>query len=199
MNSISKLKDNGLLLRSFDDGDKTEEMCLAAVRQCGDALEYVPEHLKTIQVCLAAVSNNGTSLKYVPDHLKIYEICLAAINNYGCSIVYVPKEIITQEMCLCAASNSEVLSCDGGRIYDYIPEGFKTKEFYLEAAKYSIRDIIFVDKDKFSEYEWATLILSNYSNYDYICERLPREIRNDVQKIVEKNIKHNSCCLNYDI
>jgi len=43
---------------------------LAAVRQDGMALSYVPEKLRTVEVCLKAVRQNGSALQYVPENLK---------------------------------------------------------------------------------------------------------------------------------
>ena len=39
-----------------------EEEALAAVRQDGRTLEYVPENLRTVELCLEAVKENGMAL-----------------------------------------------------------------------------------------------------------------------------------------
>ncbi|MCR5256736.1 MAG: DUF4268 domain-containing protein [Desulfovibrio sp.] len=42
-------------LRLVPDAEKTAEMCMDAVRQCGIALRFVPDRLKTPELCMAAV------------------------------------------------------------------------------------------------------------------------------------------------
>jgi hypothetical protein len=49
---------------------KTPELCLAAVKHRGTALEYVPEGLKTEELCLAAAGRNLDALNFFPAHLR---------------------------------------------------------------------------------------------------------------------------------
>ena len=56
---------------------QTPEICLAAVKQNGLALQYVIISKRTPEVCLAAVKQNGNSLEYVEE--QTHEICLEAI------------------------------------------------------------------------------------------------------------------------
>jgi hypothetical protein len=60
----------GLKLRHLSEGEKTEAVCLDAVRDRASALEYVPEALMTEAVCLAAVQKDPSALQYVPDALR---------------------------------------------------------------------------------------------------------------------------------
>ncbi|MDR1308701.1 MAG: DUF4116 domain-containing protein [Deltaproteobacteria bacterium] len=46
------------------------EICQAAVRRSGQALEYVPEKFKTREVCLAAGRQNGSALEHVPREFR---------------------------------------------------------------------------------------------------------------------------------
>jgi hypothetical protein len=48
----------------------TEELCLLAVEDYGQALEVVPAKFKTKKVCMAAVANDGFALEYVPKRLQ---------------------------------------------------------------------------------------------------------------------------------
>jgi hypothetical protein len=54
------------VFQDVPDALKTPELCLVAVQNEGEALEYVPEALKTPELCLAAVQNDGKALQYVP-------------------------------------------------------------------------------------------------------------------------------------
>jgi hypothetical protein len=82
------------------DEIKTPELCIAAVKQNGFALEFVPKDLMTTEVCLAAVYRYGCALEYVPESLKSAEMCLAAIRQNALALEYVPENLKTLELCL---------------------------------------------------------------------------------------------------
>jgi hypothetical protein len=46
------------------------EICVAAVKHDGWALEYVTEELRTAEICLEAVKQEGGALSYVPEELQ---------------------------------------------------------------------------------------------------------------------------------
>ena len=43
---------------------KDEQLCLLAVQQIGDALQWVPPELRTIEICRVALSNDPAALEY---------------------------------------------------------------------------------------------------------------------------------------
>ena len=45
--------------------EQTLQICLAAIRRIGDALQDIKE--QTPEICLAAVQQNGYALRYVKD------------------------------------------------------------------------------------------------------------------------------------
>jgi hypothetical protein len=98
---LAAVKQNGLVLRYVPDSLRTKEVSLAAVEQDGRALEYVPEALKTEDMCLAAVKEDGRALKYVPAALKTADMCLAAVKQDDWALRYVP-EALKADICLAA-------------------------------------------------------------------------------------------------
>jgi hypothetical protein len=44
---------------------------MAAVRQEGRALKFVPEEMRTAEICAAAVRQNADALEWVPDGLAV--------------------------------------------------------------------------------------------------------------------------------
>jgi hypothetical protein len=44
---------------------------MAAVKQNGNALYYVPEELRDYNICIAAVKQNGEALEFVPKELRL--------------------------------------------------------------------------------------------------------------------------------
>jgi hypothetical protein len=129
------------------DGLETRELCLAAVRQYGPALKYVPEALKSDgpeahELCLAAVRQNGWALQWVPEELRTngpgaVELCLTAVRQDGAALEFVPEDMKTgthgAELCLTAVRQS-------GWALKFVPENMKTngpaaRELCLEAVK----------------------------------------------------------------
>jgi len=72
-----------------------EEEALAAMRQDGMLLRFVPPELITEEVCIQAVRQDYRALYYVPEELKTAEVCLEAVANNGRALEYVPPELIT--------------------------------------------------------------------------------------------------------
>ena len=65
------------------------KLCLAAVQQNGDALQYVQN--QTPEICLAAVKENGNALLYVQTQTP--EICLEAVKQTKKAYAYVQPQI----------------------------------------------------------------------------------------------------------
>ena len=57
----------------------TPSNCLAAVRQNGLNLRYVPEHLKSNKVCSEAVFKHASAFTYVPISRMSPKLCLMAV------------------------------------------------------------------------------------------------------------------------
>ena len=69
------------------------ERFLAAVREKGEMLKYIPEPLRTEELCLAAVQQDGRMLAYVPDGLKTEALCLAAAKQNREAMQHVPPAL----------------------------------------------------------------------------------------------------------
>ena len=69
----------------------SSEECLEAVRQKGDALQYVQN--QTEEICLEAVRQNSYALQWVQNQTE--EICIEAVRKNGCALRYVNIDAIT--------------------------------------------------------------------------------------------------------
>ncbi len=69
------------------------ERFLAAVRDKGEMLKYIPETLRTEELCLAAVQQDGRMLAYVPETLKTEALCLSAVQQNRNAMQYVPPSL----------------------------------------------------------------------------------------------------------
>jgi len=63
--------------------------------------EQPPEH-RTPEICLAAVKEDGWNLLWVPNQQVTQELCLAAVRQVGGSLLWVSPELLTPEICLAA-------------------------------------------------------------------------------------------------
>jgi len=92
------MKDMQQIFRMNDylEDKQTREVCLAAVMECGWALEYVKE--RTPEICLAAVTEDGLALQWVQEQTP--ELCRVAVHTTGHALQYVKEQ--TPELCLAA-------------------------------------------------------------------------------------------------
>lgn len=105
-NLLKKIcNENGAMLRELTYSEKTYDICLISVSNCGASLEYVPKCRQTVEICLAAIKNNGDSLEYVKQDLQTYEMVLIAIKESGSAIEYCKEELLTDELCLIAVKD----------------------------------------------------------------------------------------------
>ena len=67
-----------ITLGDVPEASQSEALCLEAVRQDGQALEYAPEALHSEALCLEAVRHDCGALEYVPEALRSEALCLEA-------------------------------------------------------------------------------------------------------------------------
>jgi len=113
------------------DGDLskyvTKEMCLEAVKKngYGNALRYVPIHLKTEEMCLEAVNENGRALQFVLNKFITKEMCLEAVKKNGFALQFVPTSLMTEEICFEAVKQNRIVSI-------YVPTSFISERIKLK-------------------------------------------------------------------
>lgn len=75
--------------------------CLAAVKENGMSLEYVPQQYHTPELCKAAVNQNGYALMYLKfldglSSIDIKGLCVLAIKQYGGPIRHITPDMQTR-------------------------------------------------------------------------------------------------------
>ena len=85
---------------------QTEEICLAAVKNNGEALKYV--HHQTDEICRAACLNNRYAIKYMHDQNE--EFCLDILSNYKNSLG-IFKHIRNPSVKICLEACKKDKSC----------------------------------------------------------------------------------------
>ena len=88
--------------REFFQKWSTEAVCLEAVKNDGNALQYVKE--QTEAVCLEAVKRNGDALRYVKEQTEA--VCLEAVKRNGYALQYVAV-IDILEICIKEVETNE--------------------------------------------------------------------------------------------
>jgi hypothetical protein len=53
----------------FPINDRTYRECLAAVKECGWNLQFVPDELRTPELCLVAIAQDKGACQFVPKEL----------------------------------------------------------------------------------------------------------------------------------
>lgn len=104
-------------------------MCLAAVQDCGDVLQLVPEPLRDREMCLTAVRSSGLSLEFVPEPLRDRELCLEAVASNGRALRLVPDALKDYDMCLKSLKRHGTL--------ELVPEAFRDCGMCLEAVRWN--------------------------------------------------------------
>jgi hypothetical protein len=103
---VEAMQHSGLSIQYYK-GEKPEHLCIEAVKQNGLALQHIEAPYQTEEVCLYAVNNNWESLQYVKQ--QSVEICKTAIGKSGNAIQYVVEP--TPELCCSALENGGGIAC----------------------------------------------------------------------------------------
>jgi hypothetical protein len=113
---------------------KDREMCVHAVGEFRDNLEYVPSHFLDINFCLETIKIASGVFRNIPLHFKENDIIIKAaieckvFGYYGCLLEYIPEHKKTYKMCM------KVINMDGVKGSDdikHIPVKFQTKSLIL--------------------------------------------------------------------
>jgi hypothetical protein len=147
------------MLMGIPRGNKTPEMCLAAVKKYGLSLRAIPLALMTAEMCLEAVKQNGLAIRYVPVPFKTAELERIAVGQNWMALHFVYQ---TRELCLLALGQCEKavdyiwnpwpeILLSTGRItqeeFDYREALDEAREFYYShiGLFYANRDRILQD------------------------------------------------------
>lgn len=79
---------NGLALQYVDPKDRTPEICLLALKQNAQALEFCP--LQTSQFYRAAITQDSSVLRFIPR--QTLNICLFALGKDPSSMQYIREQ-----------------------------------------------------------------------------------------------------------
>lgn len=126
MDRILAVQYNGQHLKTYNERNRTYQVCLAAVGNDGTAIHFVPQCHRTYEMYLTACKSRGSVLKGVPDEMKDAAMCLAAVQSDGVALQNVPDELKTVELCRAAV-------CKSSSAFAYMPMEFITPEFCISA------------------------------------------------------------------
>merc|ERR1719215_473916 len=89
---------------------KTENVCLAAVRRKGVALEHVPEAMKSEAMCFEAVVQDANAMKFVPQNMRSYELQVLADGQFITMHVSGPEDDGLYDVTLTGMNGDELAS-----------------------------------------------------------------------------------------
>lgn len=87
------VKKKGSNLRKILVEYRTENICWSAIKNCADAIEYVPD--KTYEMCEYVVKKCGKLLRFVPMKYRTNCLCFCATKQNHNAFKYVPNNVIT--------------------------------------------------------------------------------------------------------
>jgi hypothetical protein len=127
---------DGMLVNRWKLHEGSLELCVVAVAENPDALQYVPDVLrekffnKTGAIKWKDVIKEigGGILEYIPEKAKTEKLCILAVKDNGRALEYVPENYKTEEMCSAAVKSN-------GSALEYVPKKYRTEKMCLEAVK----------------------------------------------------------------
>ena len=131
---------------------KAEKMCVKAVEDEPEALEFVPDHLKTKKMCEGAVEVSPWQLKYVPDHFKTEKMCDKVVWEDPFSLQFVSDWFVTREELHMWYDDSEY--CDGDDDEDNFfkwCDGYKKRK----VQKASIKEALSIAWHPSGQWNWC--------------------------------------------
>jgi hypothetical protein len=133
-------------------------------------LQYVPPNERTESLCLIAVKRMGRALMYVPVKYRTYDMCLIAVKLEGGILSSVPRQHRDFFMCYTAIALSEEKNYD--TIKNVYTDKMSSNEFNVlveNAAKDDNRALNYVLEDKTSAKPklWALKMPAPEFNVDF--------------------------------
>ena len=131
---------------------KAEKMCVKAVEDEPEALEFVPDHLKTKKMCEGAVEVSPWQLKYVPDHFKMEKMCDKVVWEDPFPVQFVSDWFVTREELHMWYDDSEY--CDGDDDEDNFfkwCDGYKKRK----VQKASIKEALSIAWHPSGQWNWC--------------------------------------------
>lgn len=120
---------NGLALKYVDIRLLTNEICLSAIKQNGEAIKILTdEQQHSPEVLQQLVKDNKTFIGFYDKKYLTEEICYEAVLRQGRNLYYVPVDKRTYKVCLAAVKSD-------GMVLELVPEEHKTYEVCYEAVK----------------------------------------------------------------
>lgn len=104
-------------------------------------LRYVPHRLRTKGLCMAAVLNQPESLQFVPEALRDAVMYEQAVSRTGHVLAMVPEEERSEHLCILA-----IISRTGG-VLEHVPDRLKTAELCRLSCQHCGFEIASVPKD----------------------------------------------------
>lgn len=202
--------------------NQTEEVCLAAIQCCPDALYFVRD--KTTALCDAALSKDGDMLRYVDN--QTHDICITAVSSFNYNALLYVKEQ-TDEICIEAVRSyprslqyvkeqteaicKEAVSRDGtclryvrNKTYDVCLEAVlhscEAIEYMSEQTEELCREAVLLGPSTLQYVKNKTFDLCLLAASESALSNIPHGIRSEVEeslksvKVFENSI-HGGTCL----
>jgi len=161
-NHLELVRKNGYNLKDVPEIFKDEEMCITALENNENSIQFIPYDVLTEKMCNIAIEFDGLTIKHIPVDFRTKKMWLSAFKNSPSVIKLMPKsviEILNEELVLEAINHNP-------HLYKFIPEHFKTKKLRDYTISQDAMMILHLENP--TPEEWDKALLS--------CPRLLRHI-----------------------
>lgn len=163
---LELIKEGTLALQDILLEERTEVICLEAVKRDGLDLHYVPAN-KFIEatyqkIYATAVNQNGGALAHVPEDERTEHLCFDAVRQNGAALRLVPRhrlsDTVYQEICLEA-----VRECEANFLS--VPQDMRSEKIYLTIVAKKEELLRFVPLEKRTQSIYKAYIQHNFQNF----------------------------------
>ncbi|ARF10652.1 hypothetical protein Hokovirus_2_179 [Hokovirus HKV1] len=197
------IKKNWTFLKYVNDDKQSEELCMEAIKQNPNALQYIkyqtnkmcqeavrinPHSLslvtyKTPSLCMEAIIQDPTCIQYVPSYMQTHDICMEALKKDGMVLKYIENQTLQY----CAQS----LKTSNGQSFTMIKD--RTKEICKIALQIDGLLLIHIEDHNYDLYLEA--IKNNPMAIRYVNFNILKQ--DEINELLTIGIKQNPLILKY--
>lgn len=135
---IKAVKTDAFVISHFTDAEKTEKVCIAAAKAFGQSTAFMTKAQRTEPVLIVAMKKNGLSIRHYDEDEKTPAVCEAAAYHTGRAVKYMSDAQKTHRVCLIAAKQN-------GHALQYLTKSQRTDDVCVAGIKengYSARHLM---------------------------------------------------------
>lgn len=135
---VAAVKEDQFVITHLTKAERTDKVRLAAARASGDALFFMDHDERTPPVILAGVKRTGLAVRHLSANELTVDVCEVAAHTYGRAIKFMPDRFREPHVCMAA-----VQEC--GLAVKHLKPQQRSPEVCIEAMKQNVNAIKHLD------------------------------------------------------